>query len=86
MAATSKNDRSSAVEAQEHRIIEALRRRPHTTDDFRKLGIFQISARIWGLRAKGWDIKTDRVTVIDRDSYAHPRAGLYSLQGEPEGQ
>ncbi len=63
-------------------IIEALRIRAHTTDDFRKLGIFQISARIWELRKQGWDIRTDRITVVDRDSYSHPRAALYSLVEE----
>jgi hypothetical protein len=75
----------SAVEVQEERIIAALRIRPHTTDDFRKLGIFQIGARIWGLRRKGWNIETERITVVDRDGYPHPRAGLYSLIGETEG-
>jgi hypothetical protein len=74
--------RGNSVHAQEQRILAALRIRPHTTDDFRRLGIFQISARIWGLRAKGWDIRTDRVTVVDRDSYTHPRAALYSLVEE----
>lgn len=78
-------DRSSATEAQERRIIEALRRRPHTTEDFRRdLGIFQISARVHALRAQGWDIRTDRITLVDRDGFTHPRAGLYSLH-ESEG-
>lgn len=70
---------SSKVEVQERRIIKALRRRPYTTDDFRRLGIFQISARIHALRRKGWPIRTERVTVVDRDGFTHPRAGLYSL-------
>lgn len=77
--------RSSATEAQEARILAALRIRPRTTEDFRKLGIFQISARIFGLRRKGWNIVTERVTVVDRDSYAHPRAALYSLADPEEG-
>lgn len=78
--------RSSATEAQEARILAALRIRPRTTDDFRReIGIFQISARVHSLRAKGWDIRTDRVTLVDRDGFAHPRAGLYSLIAEPEG-
>lgn len=77
--------RSAAVKAQEQRIIAALKLRSMTTDDFRKIGIFQISARIWGLRAQGYNITTDRITVVDRDGYPHPRAGLYSLVSEPEG-
>lgn len=75
---------SSAVKDQERRIVNALKIRPHTTDDFRAIGIFQISARIWGLRAQGWVINTDRVTVVDRDGFAHPRAALYSLVSAPE--
>lgn len=78
------SDKSSRTEDQERRIIAALRRRPHTTDEFRALGIFQISARIWGLRSKGFQISTARVTVVDRDGFGHPRAALYSLVSEPE--
>lgn len=77
--------RGSAVKAQERRIVAALRLRPMTTDDFRKIGIFQISARIWGMRAQGYTITTARITVIDRDGYAHPRAALYTLASEPDG-
>ncbi|VTY35605.1 Helix-turn-helix domain protein [Xylophilus ampelinus] len=67
------------MRVQEARIIAALRVRPQTTDSFRAIGIFQISARIWGLRKQGWNIQTNRITVVDRDGYAHPRAALYSL-------
>lgn len=74
--------RGNAVRVQEARIIAALRVRPQTTDSFRAIGIFQISARIWGLRKQGWNIETKRVTVVDRDGYAHPRAALYSLVEE----
>ncbi|WP_341887050.1 helix-turn-helix domain-containing protein [Variovorax sp. YR752] len=77
--------RGSAVKEQERRIVAALRLRPMTTDDFRKIGIFQISARIWGLRAQQYAITTDRITVVDRDGYAHPRAALYTLVSEPDG-
>jgi hypothetical protein len=77
--------RSSATKAQERRIIAHLKQRPMTTDDFRKEGIFQISARIFGLRAQGYVISTDRVTVVDRDGFSHPRAALYSLISEPLG-
>lgn len=78
-------DRSSATKAQELRIIEALRIRPRTTEDFRRdFGIFQISARVHSLRAQGWDIRTDRITLVDRDGFMHPRAALYSLH-ESEG-
>lgn len=77
--------RGSAVKDQEQRIVAALKLRSMTTDDFRKIGIFQISARVWGLRAQGYQITTARVTVIDRDGYSHPRAALYTLASEPDG-
>ena len=77
-------DKSSSEAAQHRRILAALKRRPHTTDDFRNLGIFQCSARIWGLRELGYQIETTRITVVDRDGFAHPRAALYSLVSEPE--
>lgn len=77
--------RGSAVKDQERRIVAALKLRSMTTDDFRKIGIFQISARVWGLRAHGYAITTDRITVVDRDGYSHPRAALYTLVSEPGG-
>jgi hypothetical protein len=76
---------SNSVKDQEQRIVAALALRSHTTDTFRALGIFQISARIWGLRAKGYVIQTDRITVVDRDGFPHPRAALYTLVSKPEG-
>lgn len=75
--------KSSATEAQFERILQALRLRPHTTEDFRKLGIFQISARIFGLRARGHNIVTNLVSITDRDGYTHHGVALYSLEGEP---
>jgi hypothetical protein len=76
--------KSTATEQQRARIIEALRHRPQTTEDLRKIGIFQAPARVKELRDQyHFDIETVRVTVIDRESYAHPRAALYVLH-EPE--
>ncbi|RZL68772.1 MAG: hypothetical protein EOP77_00160 [Variovorax sp.] len=72
-------------EAQRQRILDALRRRPQTTEDLRSIGIFQAPARIKELRDRyQFDIQTVRVTVVDRESYAHPRAALYVLHGEPK--
>jgi hypothetical protein len=77
--------RSTAVEAQRQRILSALRRRPQTTEDLRKIGIFQAAARIKELRDRfHFSIETVRVTVVDRESYSHPRAALYVLH-EPKG-
>lgn len=79
--------KSTATEAQRARIIDALRRRPHTSYDLRRLGIYQAPARIKELRDRfGYGITTDRVTLVDRDGYSHPRAALYTLVSEPDGE
>lgn len=72
--------RSSNSEAQRQRILAALRIRPQTTEDLRKIGIFQAATRIKELRDRfDYDIETVRVTVVDRESYSHPSAALYVL-------
>lgn len=78
------SNKSTATEAQRERIILALRRRPHTSYDLRRLGCYQAPARIKELRDRyGYNITTDRVTLYDRDGYGHPRAALYTLISEP---
>ena len=80
------NAKSPNCEAQRQRIVTALRARPQSTEDLRKLGIFQAAVRVKELRdAFGFEIETARVTVIDREGYPHPRAALYSLVAEPKG-
>ncbi len=77
-------DKSTATEAQRHRIIEALRIRPHTSYDLRRLGIYQAPARIKELRGKfGYIITTDPVVIVDRDGYHHANVALYTLVSEP---
>lgn len=72
--------KSTAKEAQRERIIEALKLRPQTSYDLRRLGIYQAPARIKELRDKfGFSITTSLVTVVDRDGYLHPRCALYTL-------
>jgi hypothetical protein len=76
--------KSTRSEAQRQRILAALRRRPQTSYDLRRLGCYQAPARIKELRDKfGYRIETQRVTVIDRDGYAHARAARYVLMSEP---
>lgn len=85
MAATTDTKKSlaaTAVEQQHETILAALRRRPHTTQDLRERGVFQVSARIKELREMGHKISTSRVTIVDRWGFAHPRAALYSLAGD----
>jgi hypothetical protein len=78
-------DKSTATEAQERRIIEALRERPQTTDDLRALGIFQVSARVFGLRAKGYSIHTILFDGLAADGFRHTRMARYALMSEPNG-
>lgn len=78
--------KSTATEAQRERILQALRRRPHTSYDLRRLGIYQAPARIKELRDKfDYEITTSLVTLTDRDGYTHARCALYRLVSEPEG-
>jgi len=76
--------KSTHSEAQRQRIVAALCSGPKTSYDLRRLGCYQSAARIKELRDKfGYVIRTDRVTLIDRDGYLHPRAALYTLISEP---
>ena len=77
-------DNSTATEVQERRIIEALRQRDCTTDDLRALGIYQVSARVFGLRRKGWDIRTVLFDGWSADGYRHSGMARYSLLSGPE--
>jgi hypothetical protein len=73
--------------AQRQRILEALRAGPKTSYDLRRLGCYQAPARVKELRDRfGYVIETQRVTLIDRDGYLHPRAARYSLVREPKAQ
>lgn len=77
--------KSTATREQYKRIIEALRMRPQTSYDLRRLGIYQAPARIKELRDRfGYVITTDPVVIVDRDGYHHARVALYSLVSEPE--
>lgn len=79
--------KSTHSEAQRQRILAALRVRPQTSYDLRRIGAYQAPARIKELRDRfGYHIQTTRITLVDRDGYLHPRAALYSLVAEPDGQ
>jgi len=75
--------RSTATEAQEQRIVEALRTGPKTTDQLREAGCYQTSARIFGLRARGYDISTHLYDGIGADGLFHRRMARYVLVSEP---
>lgn len=76
---------STKTAAQELRILNALRKRHTlTTDQLRELGCYQASARIFGLRAKGYNIETELFTGHGADGYTHARMARYRLIGGPE--
>ena len=73
------NHKSTATEAQYGRILALLAIRPHNTEELRKAGVFQVSARIRELRLRGYPIDTQRVSLWDRDGFEHSGVALYSL-------
>lgn len=78
---------STATEAQRQRIIIALRIRPRTSYQLRRMGCYQSAARIKELKDRfGYHIETSRVTLVDRDGYTHRGCALYTLVAEPDGE
>ncbi len=77
--------KSTATAAQYQRIVQALRRRPHTSYELMTIaGVYHPPSRIFELRAMGFVITKTPLTVVDRDGYAHAGVALYSLDSEPE--
>ena len=75
-----RNARSTSTQAQRERILAALRDRPQTTEDLRKIGLYAVAARVKELRdAEGFRIDTALVTLYDQQGYLHRRAARYSL-------
>lgn len=74
-------NKSTSSESQRQRIIDALKLRPHTSYDLRKMGCYQANTRILELRRKGFNITTERVSIWDEEGYQHNRVALYSLAG-----
>jgi hypothetical protein len=80
------HSKSTATEVQEARTIAALKEAGSagiTTDDLRRLGVYQTSARIWGLRQRGYVISTDLFDGYGADGFRHARMARYRLVSEP---
>lgn len=77
---------SDATFAQYRRIIEALRRRPHSTEELRMLGIWQAASRIKELKDRhGFDIDSSgRISIVDAFGFPHDGIAVYVLLDEPE--
>lgn len=76
--------KSTATEAQRQRILVALSAGPKTSYDLRRMGCYQAPARIFELRNRGYSIRMERVTLYDRDGFAHKGAARYHLESEPQ--
>lgn len=74
---------STSTKAQQDRALQAMRLGPKTTDELRALGIYQVSARIFGLRALGYSIRTDLFDGYAADGMHHARLARYTLN-EPD--
>jgi hypothetical protein len=61
------------------RALALLRRGSQTTDSLRAHGIYQVSARIYGLRALGYSITTHLFNDFSTDGMYHQRMALYVL-------
>lgn len=75
--------KSTSTVAQEQKAVAAMRRRSQTTDTLRALGVYQVSARIWNLRRKGYNILTELFDGVAADGLRHKRMARYTLLGEP---
>lgn len=80
---TGRSDGSMGGEDQRARAIEALRTGPKTSNDLRRLGLYQAPTRIFELRERGYEITSHPVTVVDADGFAHSGVALYTLISEP---
>ena len=79
---------NTSAEAQELWMLEELRKAGPagcTTDDFRSGGVYQVSARIFGLRAQGFTITTELYDGLGTDNVYHFRMARYRLVAEPLG-
>lgn len=78
-------DNSPASIAQRERFLRALRLDTVNTFDARdRLGILMPAARIFELRALGYEIEVDYRRAIDRDGVEHDRIAHYTLISSPE--
>lgn len=76
--------KSTATVAQYRRIVHGLRRRPHTSYQLMRAGVYHPPSRIFELKRMGFVITKTPVTVVDSEGYSHAKVALYSLDAEPE--
>lgn len=74
---------STATDTQEERIVGLLREGPKTSPQLDAAGCVQYTARIHGLRARGYVISMTRYNGIGNDGQWHKGLALYRLVSEP---
>lgn len=78
--------RSTSTLDQENNALIALRAAGDagmTTDQLRAIGLYQSSARLWGLRQRGYVISTELWDGVGADGLWHCRMARYRLISEP---
>lgn len=62
-------------------VLDALKKKPVTTYDLRKLGVFSPSGSISRLRRQGHHIETKRKSIVDDFGIKRHRVAEYRLKG-----
>lgn len=78
--------RSTGTDAQEAKILAMLRRaglRGVTSPELSQSGCVQYTARMFGLRARGFVVETFPYDGIGADGHFHKRLARYVLRSEP---
>lgn len=60
-------------------VLSALATNGQSSYFFRNNGCYQVPTRVHELRKLGHDIRTSWVTIVDADSWSHPRCAFYEL-------
>lgn len=76
-----KYSKSTHSEAQQKRLLDALKLRPHHSYELRKKGLYMVNTRVHELRKMGYAIETHRIKIVDDEGFTHHGIALYSLEG-----
>ena len=72
----------SRSKRQNDQLLDALRIKPLTAlEILQELGIYRASARVFDLRDEGWDVRSEEITVRNRQGET-VRVALYSLASD----
>lgn len=67
-------------------VLNALKKKPASTYDLRKLGIFSPSGSISRLRRQGHHIETRRKSIVDDFGIKRHRVAEYCLKGRKQSK